>query len=139
LTHGFPQNTGGKPAGRALDFHTMNAAQIDEFRQLLLDERERIFTEMEKHGNDAVDGSDWNLRDPEEFAVRLSSGKVDQRIAADDLNLLRKVDFALLRLDEGTYEQCERCGTTIPIERLRAKPSVSLCLACQELKHAAKF
>lgn len=117
----------------------MNAAQIAEFRQLLLDERERIFDEMEKHGNDAVDGSDWNLRDPEELAVRLSSGKVDQRIAAADLNLLRKVDFALLRLENGTYENCERCAAPIPIERLRAKPSVSLCLTCQELKDATKF
>lgn len=123
----------------ALDCQTMNTTQIAEIRQLLLDERERIFAEMEKHGNDAVNGSDWNLRDQEELAVRISSGKVDQRIAADDLNLLRKVDFALLRLENGTYEHCEHCGAIIPMDRLRAKPSVSLCLACQEIKDAAKF
>lgn len=117
----------------------MNATQIAEIRQLLIDERERIFTEMEKHGNDAVDGRDWNLRDPEELAVRISSGNVDQQIAADDLNLLRKVDYALIRLENGTYERCEHCGATIPIERLRAKPSASLCLACQEIRDATKF
>ncbi len=117
----------------------MNAARSTEFRQLLLAERERIFDEMEKHGVDSVNGETWDLRDPEERAVQISTAKVDQQIAADDLNLLRKVDFALLRLDNGTYEQCEHCGNPIPLERLLAKPAVSLCLACQELKDASGF
>lgn len=116
----------------------MNAAQMNEIRQLLLDERERILTEMEKHGNDAINGDQWDLQDLEERAVQISSGAVDQQIAADDLNLLRKVDYALLRLENGTYEQCDRCGATIPAERYLAKPSVSLCLACQQLKDATK-
>lgn len=117
----------------------MNAAKATEIRQLLLAERDRIFAEMESHGDDAVSGSKWNLRDPEERAVQISSGNVDQHIAADALNLLRKVDFALLRLENGTYEECERCGSLIPMERLLAKPSVSLCLACQKIKDAAKI
>lgn len=117
----------------------MNAAQTSAIRQLLLDERERIFVEMEKHGNDARVGSEWDLQDPEERAVQISTVAVDRQIAVDDLNLLRKVDYALLRLENGTYEQCDRCGTPIPMDRLLAKPSASLCLACQELKDSTKF
>jgi DnaK suppressor protein len=117
----------------------MNADTVTKIRELLLKERDRIFAEMESHGDDAVSGSKWNLRDPEERAVQIATGNVDQHIAADALNLLRKVDFALLRLENGTYEECERCGSLIPMERLLAKPSVSLCLACQEIKDAAKI
>ena len=116
----------------------MNATQSVEIRQRLLEERERIVAEWENHGGDAGPGDDWDLKDPEERAAQIASGTVDRQIADDDLNLLHKVDFALQRLDDGTYGQCTDCGNPIPMERLLAKPSVSLCLACQELKDAAK-
>ena len=116
----------------------MNATQKTEIRRQLLAERERIVAEWQDHGGAAGPGPDWNLRDPEERAVHSSSDTVDQQIAGDDRNLLRKVEFALERLDAGTYTQCESCGQTIPAERLAAKPSVSLCLSCQKIKDATK-
>jgi DnaK suppressor protein len=63
---------------------------------------------------------------------------VNDRIVEDDLNLLQKIDLALSRLEAGTYEECANCGDAIPLERLVAKPSVSLCVPCQELKDAGR-
>ena len=106
---------------------------------MLIVERERIVAEWQNHGGEGGPIDDWNSRDLEERAVQIASENVHRRIAHDDRNLLRKVDHALHRLDAGTYETCENCGSTIPIERLLAKPSVSLCLACQELKDAGEL
>jgi DnaK suppressor protein len=117
----------------------MNATQIAEVRDSLLNERERIVAEWERHGGDGSTIDDWNSRDVEERAVQIASEAVQRRIATDDRNLLRKVDFALKRIAEGTYEQCENCGATIPAGRLMAKPAVSLCLACQEEKDAGRL
>lgn len=116
----------------------MNATQIAEIRRLLIEQRERIVAEWENHGGDAGPGDDWNLKDPEERATQLTSGTVDRQIAEDDLNLLHKVEFALQRLDAGTYDKCDSCGQNIPMDRLLAKPSVSLCLACQLIKDSTK-
>ncbi len=116
----------------------MNATQSTAIRSRLLAERERIITEWRNHGGHTGPGDDWDLRDLEERAIQITSESVERRIADDDLNLLRKVEFALRRLNEGTYESCDRCGAAIPLERLMAKPSVSLCLACQEAKDALK-
>ena len=116
----------------------MNATQKTDIRNRLLEERERIIAEWKDHGGDTGPGGDWNMRDLEERAVQISSQTVERQIVEDDRNLLRKVDFALQRLQQGTYEQCAQCGQTIPIERLMAKPSVSLCLACQQAKDALK-
>ena len=112
----------------------MNVTQQQEIRHLLHAERERIVAEWQNHGGEGGPIDDWNSRDLEERAVQIASENVERRIAHDDRNLLRKVDYALRRLDEGTYGTCENCGSTIPIERLMAKPSVSLCLACQHRK-----
>jgi DnaK suppressor protein len=43
-----------------------------------------------------------------------------------------EVTAALKRIDEGTYGKCERCGESIPIERLEAMPKASLCVKCKE-------
>jgi DnaK suppressor protein len=38
---------------------------------------------------------------------------------------------ALARIDEGTYGECEACGTAIGFARLQARPEARLCFACQ--------
>ena len=112
----------------------MNQQEIDGFRERLLEERERLAGEAKTHGTfPALEAGD-NGMDIEEQATRAADDLVEARLTEDRGNLLRKIDFALARLDAGTYGQCANCGERIPLERLRAKPSVSLCLECQEAK-----
>src|SRR5690606_12119992 len=71
-------------------------------------------------------------------AAELESFEVDASIAASEHRLAAKIQHALDRIDKGTYGLCETCGETIPPARLEAKPSVSLCLACQEAHETAE-
>jgi RNA polymerase-binding transcription factor len=43
-------------------------------------------------------------------------------------DLLRKIERALTRMDEGTYGICSRCGKPIEKARLKALPYVDLCI-----------
>jgi DnaK suppressor protein len=43
---------------------------------------------------------------------------------------LGQIDTALLHVDDGTYGCCVRCGTTIPAERLAARPTAVTCVGC---------
>jgi RNA polymerase-binding protein DksA len=45
-----------------------------------------------------------------------------------------QVERALDRLDDGQYGWCERCGNAIPVERLAAFPSATLCVTCKQLE-----
>ncbi len=103
-------------------------------REMLLKQREEIADEMKRHGGTLKPDTMSDLRDPEERATALADLWIDDRIAANDRNLLEKIDFALKRLDEGTYDICTECQAKIPVARLLAKPSASLCVACQEDK-----
>ena len=42
--------------------------------------------------------------------------------------MLREIDLALARIDEGTYGTCAVCGAEIPEERLAAVPYATLCI-----------
>jgi RNA polymerase-binding protein DksA len=48
---------------------------------------------------------------------------------------LGKFDEALVRLNQGTYGICERCGQPICLGRLEAVPFANLCTSCKNLKN----
>ena len=55
-------------------------------------------------------------------------------LANNILERITQVERALERLDEGGYGWCERCGNAIPVERLAAFPSATLCVSCKQLE-----
>jgi DnaK suppressor protein len=55
-------------------------------------------------------------------------------LANNILDRITQVERALERLDEGGYGWCERCGNPIPVERLAAFPSATLCVTCKQLE-----
>jgi DnaK suppressor protein len=55
-------------------------------------------------------------------------------LANNILERINQVERALERLDEGSYGWCERCGNPIPVERLAAFPSATLCVSCKQLE-----
>lgn len=112
---------------------------MDEANKLLimeqlLKQRKEISDEMHRHGGPLAQGAASELADSKDRAAALGDLMVEDRIAADDGNLLAKIDLALQRMDEGIHDICADCGGPIPIERLLAKPSASLCVNCQEQK-----
>jgi DnaK suppressor protein len=77
-------------------------------------------------------------RDPDasvSFGKRVGDGTTE---AVERLNrvgtareldaMLRDVDRALQKLEDGTYGICDRCGRLIPEERLEARPWSVLCV-----------
>ncbi len=45
---------------------------------------------------------------------------------------LAQIDFALKKMDEGTYGRCETCDEEIALARLRVQPFAVRCTGCQE-------
>jgi len=43
---------------------------------------------------------------------------------------LRDINLALDKMKKGQYGQCEKCGKSIPKERLEAAPEARLCSKC---------
>ncbi|HWQ55851.1 MAG TPA: TraR/DksA C4-type zinc finger protein [Bryobacteraceae bacterium] len=49
-----------------------------------------------------------------------------------DMKLLRDVQHALRRIEQGTYGVCHECEEAISVKRLDALPWALYCVACQE-------
>ena len=110
----------------------MTADQLDHYR-LILEEQLAQLTEATGTHESILDES-HTTKDfvGADRAAELETLEVDASITASEHRLAAKIRHALERIGKGIYGLCESCGTGIPTARLDAKPSVSLCLACQE-------
>lgn len=57
----------------------------------------------------------------------------DEAFGMDFETILKEIDRALVKMDEGTYGICDNCHKPIPEERLDALPYANLGIDCQEL------
>lgn len=108
----------------------MTAGKLQEFKMRLTAERKAVtdrIRSQEEEEKSLFGESDDDLveqvNDPEL--------EVLEKLTASETNLLGKIDLALARIENGSYGICESCGGEIPLERLEAKPSVSVCYNCQ--------
>jgi RNA polymerase-binding protein DksA len=56
-----------------------------------------------------------------------------------DLEELRAIDAATIRMAEGNYGRCEDCDRPIDIERLRLTPFANRCFDCQSVYERMHF
>jgi RNA polymerase-binding protein DksA len=54
----------------------------------------------------------------------------DFALEASAETILRQIEVALRKIDEGTYGICERCGKEIAAARLQAIPYTPFCIEC---------
>ena len=55
----------------------------------------------------------------------------DLALSAQARAAIEQIDVAVAKIHDGSYGQCENCGTTIPKERLKALPYAALCVKCK--------
>lgn len=69
-----------------------------------------------------------------------ASAEADQnfilRLREREQKLLKKIDEAIDRINEGTFGICESCGGQISVKRLKARPVTTLCIDCKTKQEA---
>lgn len=73
--------------------------------------------------------------DSSEQAVEMEDDTSLEAQAALITREIASVHRALLRIDNGTYGECVRCGEAIAPKRLEARPEAALCITCASQEH----
>mgnify|MGYP002115796958 FL=1 len=108
----------------------MNDKQLEFFRNRL--------TEMEAELRHNAGQTTENLRestvvpDPADRATIEEEHALELRTRDRERKLLKKVQAAIKRIDEGEYGYCEGTGEPIGVRRLLARPTATLSLEAQE-------
>jgi DnaK suppressor protein len=132
-------DTKSAPTAKAATKRSRSAAEIKKIEAALVERRDELqaeydqtlaeITELQRErltdsaGDDQADTGTKTLEREQEITL-----------ANNLLERINQVERAIDRLGEGNYGWCEKCGNAIPVERLAAFPSATLCVSCKQLE-----
>ena len=115
----------------------MSDEQLEHFREILNAWKRELMYEVDRTVHHMQDEA-ANFPDPNDRATQESEFGLELRTRDRERKLLRKIDSALARIDDGSYGFCEETGEEIGLKRLEARPVATLCLEAQERRELAE-
>ena len=118
----------------------MNRPQKVRFKNTLLKMREDILAKVKQIEKENLSRSQKDASgDLSGYSLHMADVASDNYerelllgLAANERELLRKIDTALRRLRERDFGKCQGCSKDIGAKRLSAVPYAQLCIECQE-------
>jgi RNA polymerase-binding protein DksA len=100
--------------------------EIEKYRQILIKKRAELVGDVATMENEALRGQSGSLSNMPQHLAEQGSEAYDQALSLDlaaaDRKLIREIDEALKRIENGTYGVCELTGKPISLERLEELP-----------------
>ena len=107
---------------------------LEELRARLLEEKQKILERYRKK-EDTQARIGEEVKEPgdlEDLSQMTYTQELLDNLSSREMFMLREIDYALQKMDAGTYGICEYCGEEIPIDRLRAIPWTRYHAHCAE-------
>ena len=115
----------------------MSEPQLEHFYDILAAWKQELMFEVDRTVHHMQDEA-ANFPDPHDRATQESEFGLELRTRDRERKLLRKIDSALIRIDDGSYGFCDETGEEIGLNRLEARPVATLSLEAQERRELAE-
>jgi DnaK suppressor protein len=110
----------------------LSAKDLKRFKKMLEDSRKAILENARKTMEEESNFDTDDLPDEIDQASSEYAQSMTFRLRDREKFLLKKIDKALARIEDGSFGTCERCEEPINIKRLEARPVTTLCIRCKE-------
>jgi len=125
----------------------MRKTELQRFRKLLLEERDRVSQSFAKHEKiikhtDDQAGPEMGKAHSNHMADQGSDEiqyETTIQFANTEGRYLYNIEEALRRIEEGTYGVCQSCQQSISLPRLKRLPYTRLCIDCKEKEEAGNL
>jgi len=121
----------------------MRKTDLQRFRKLLLDEKERVMQSLAQHEKVIKHTDLTGLESGKAHSNHMADQGSDEflyettiRFANAEGRYLYSIEEALSRIEDGTYGRCLGCAKAINLERLKRLPYTRLCIECKEKEEA---
>jgi DnaK suppressor protein len=109
----------------------MGKPQLEHFRQILGSWKKDLMVEVDRTVSHMKDEA-ANFPDPNDRATQEEEFSLELRTRDRERKLIRKIDEALKRIEDGSYGYCLETGEEIGVKRLEARPVATLSIEAQE-------
>ena len=109
----------------------MSKEQLSHFQQILTSWKRDLMEEVDRTVSHMKDEA-ANFPDPNDRATQEEEFSLELRTRDRERKLIRKIEEAIKRIEDGTYGYCLETGEEIGIKRLEARPVATLSIEAQE-------
>lgn len=111
----------------------MRRTELDRFRKILEEKRHGLQALVQAARTTESQHGDTDLPDLGDRATDAFNREVSYSVRINERDLVRRIDKALGRIENGEYGRCTDCDKAIQKARLTAVPWALHCIECQEL------
>ena len=115
----------------------MNAERLEHFRQILQEQLREHVAKVTAEQANALESDDDGVKDSVDLSLIDVTKEIAFRLTERESQIVADIDQALLRIREGSYGKCARCGKPIDERRLEAVPTARYDAACQAIIESA--
>ncbi|MBL8446928.1 MAG: RNA polymerase-binding protein DksA [Zoogloeaceae bacterium] len=111
----------------------MSEKQLTHFRGILESIKQELSQDIDRTVHTMQDEATV-FADPNDRASQESDIALELRNRDRERKLIKKIDEAIGRINDGEYGYCDSCGVEIGLKRLEARPTATLCIDCKTLE-----
>jgi len=111
----------------------MTSNEMKEFKEILLERKEQILNNIDKQKNEIGELKSSEVSDEADMATISIDSELEETLTKKQLQELQEIDYALGKIDDGSYGICEMCEEEIGLDRLKVKPQARYCIVCREI------
>ena len=115
----------------------MQPEKLAHFKKILIDGLQAHTDHVREDQAAALELSDDGVKDTVDLSLMDVGKELALRLGERESQMIADIDQALLRIKEGSYGTCARCGKLIDDRRLEALPTARYDAACQALIESA--
>ena len=115
----------------------MDAEKLKHFENLLRNQLRQYTEQIRTDQAAALELYDDGVKDSVDLSVQDLNKEIALRLGERSSKIVADIDQALLRIKEGSYGICARCGQPIDERRLEAVPTARYDAQCQSMIESA--
>ena len=104
-----------------------------ELKKELEERKEKILKIIKDSDKEIKALTRTDASDEADHATISADSAIEQAITNQQRGELKDIDYALFKIENGTYGVCEMCEEPIGAQRLKVKPQAKYCIVCREI------
>lgn len=109
----------------------MQPEKLEHYKKVLIAQLQQHTEHVRADQSIALELADDGVKDTVDMSVQDVTNELALRLGERESQMIADIDQALLRIREGSYGICARCGETIEERRLEALPTARYDAVCQ--------
>ncbi len=105
---------------------------LKRFKEILMEKKSALLKNAQRTLSEDMSLDADDLPDEMDLASSEYLQSFTFRLRGREKTFLKKIDYALAKIDNSTFGICEQCEEAISRKRLEARPETTLCIRCKE-------